>query len=459
MLLSFESIAQNCDCSTMMKEVIQLTETEYALFQFKVNEENIGYYNTLKKTLLRQADKQDQTPCQELIDTYISFFKDGHLWVELRGKDEIAEPIIYQEDTDIDSTKVVEMLNRKDLDPIEGIWESTGYKIAIVKNQNKERDRDFVGVILASSNPNFKSGEVKMEVKKEKTNYTANYLMGDHKVLNLETKVFDTYYIEQGEMIYWRKVSPIKSGIELKELGEVNPRGVLFKELGNQNYYLKIGDFGGQNQKIIEDLVNENEAKLKNANILVIDVRDNGGGNDPTYFPLLPYIYSGKVALPEFAIWTSPKNKEYFANWLEKEDSIENTPFYQVLQSEKSQLFSWEDEESFHELDTIYPHPKKVAIIANRGSASSAETFVDRCQQSKRVVTFGQNTEGIVDGYNGNFLEEKCYTFRYPTSLRSKNVEDAIDPYGIYPDVFLPVDQKNPIPFILEFMEDYTVEK
>jgi len=69
------------------------------------------------------------------------------------------------------------------------------------------------------------------------------------------------------------------------------------------------------------------------------------------------------------------------------------------------------DGDNYHELDTIYSNPKKVAIIANRESYSSAETFVFRCKKSDRVVLFGQNTGGVVDGFNGNQLNMDCMYF------------------------------------------------
>ncbi len=216
----------------------------------------------------------------------------------------------------------------------------------------------------------------------------------------------------------------------------------------------------------VSSFVEKNHDKLIKANSLIIDVRNNGGGNDATYFPLLPYIYSGPVKLPTMGFWLSKKNKELFLGWF-PEDAIAEAEANGELDAETKQLFEeikakenemvyyGNKDYSFDEIDTIYSQPKKVAIIANSESASSAETFVYRCNQSDRVVTFGQNTAGVVDGFNGNDIEHDCFTLRYPTSVRTKNIEtEAIDPNGICPDVYLDEKQENIIEFIVDFFEN-----
>jgi len=37
-------------------------------------------------------------------------------------------------------------------------------------------------------------------------------------------------------------------------------------------------------------------------------------------------------------------------------------------------------------------------------------TFIFRCNQSDKVLTFGQNTGGTVDGFNGNDYVTDCIT-------------------------------------------------
>jgi len=96
------------------------------------------------------------------------------------------------------------------------------------------------------------------------------------------------------------------------------------------------------------------------------------------------------------------------------------------------------DEYYTYSPDTIYEQPKKIAVLTSKSTVSSGETFVLRSKKSPRVIVYGQNTAGIIDGFNGSELELGCVTLRYPQSVRALDVDkNPIDPHGIAPDVFL----------------------
>jgi len=145
---------------------MEYTEVNYSLISFKVNNKNKNIYEAHKVSLLKRANSQNWEDCQQLINAYMDFFNDGHLWVDKVEQPSPKKEIQYTEVTDLDSMKIMALLKSNELDPIEGIWENNSYTIGIVKNQNKNRERDFAGIILQSSNPNFKKGEVKMEIRK-----------------------------------------------------------------------------------------------------------------------------------------------------------------------------------------------------------------------------------------------------------------------------------------------------
>src|SRR5690606_9327160 len=62
-----------------------------------------------------------------------------------------------------------------------------------------------------------------------------------------------------------------------------------------------------------------------------------------------------------------------------------------------------------YKTDTLYLGPKKIAILTDKETASSGETFVFRANQSDRVVVYGQNTAGVVDGFNGLSKDIGCF--------------------------------------------------
>ncbi len=178
---------------------------------------------------------------------------------------------------------------------------------------------------------------------------------------------------------------------------------------------------------------------------LIFDVCYNGGGSDYVYCPFLPYICTGAVKLDGISYYLSPDNKDLFR----KKGS--NSP---VIEQKADYSFFTPNMEEVNEVDTIYQNPLRVAIVHNEMTISSGETFVLQAKQSDRVTTYGVNTAGIIDGFNGNFMKLGCITIQYPTTLRSHQLpKGSIDPYGIAPDVFIPSFMNDPYPFILEHLE------
>src|SRR5699024_1512080 len=70
-----------------------------------------------------------------------------------------------------------------------------------------------------------------------------------------------------------------------------------FKTIDDETALIQITDFALE-QPII-DLIQSNQSKLSHVKNLIIDVRENNGGNDSFYFPLLNYVFDEKIAFSE----------------------------------------------------------------------------------------------------------------------------------------------------------------
>jgi C-terminal processing protease CtpA/Prc len=104
----------------------------------------------------------------------------------------------------------------------------------------------------------------------------------------------------------------------------------------------------------------------------------------------------------------------------------------------------------------VRANPREVAIIQDRGCASSCEGFVLRARQSRKVTTYGTNTSGIHD--YGNVRESKapCGTLvlRHPTTRAGYMPEGAIDNVGIPPQVAIPATEVFPVDWVLRRMAE-----
>lgn len=91
--------------------------------------------------------------------------------------------------------------------------------------------------------------------------------------------------------------------------------------------------------------------------------------------------------------------------------------------------------------DAVFPNPRRIAILINKDCASSAEEFLLRAIESKKVVLLGQPTSGTLD--YSNLIPGKfpcaAYNISYPFT-RTRRLF-LVDKEKIKPNVYLTGDQ------------------
>ena len=109
------------------------------------------------------------------------------------------------------------------------------------------------------------------------------------------------------------------------------------------------------------------------------------------------------------------------------------------MEAGKGKLVNIADDET----DSTYkplPYPQKVAVLVNRGCASTTEQFLLYAMQSSKVILMGENTDGTLDYSNMRDSSFSCmpYTLHYATTRsRRLDIGQGIDDAGIKPDKFL----------------------
>ncbi|MBX9449472.1 MAG: hypothetical protein KL787_07050 [Taibaiella sp.] len=67
--------------------------------------------------------------------------------------------------------------------------------------------------------------------------------------------------------------------------------------LASNIFYIKISSFRYENIVPVKELVEHHQKQIEKARALIIDVRDNFGGTDDVYQPLLPYILTNPLRI------------------------------------------------------------------------------------------------------------------------------------------------------------------
>src|SRR5215467_1075543 len=81
LLLFAVAHTQTCSCSQMLTALISKTETDYAGYIHKVKEQDSAQYIKLREELKRKSAGISFTDCYSVLNSYVEFFKDGHLFV------------------------------------------------------------------------------------------------------------------------------------------------------------------------------------------------------------------------------------------------------------------------------------------------------------------------------------------------------------------------------------------
>ena len=444
--LSFAQQAANpCNCTTQFAFVKHEMETNYAGFKDKVNPSTISAYSTITSKMLEKAKNADnQQHCYLAMKEWLAFFQDGHVQlypadVNHNDTSGINERIKNSETLELSKAQLEGLKNAKG---IEGIYvhNDSMYTIALLKNQTNYRD--YVAVIVDTKTPLWKAGQVKLELKKENDSVCRTILYYRDHSWGVQRYWFNGQVLNGGE---WTKINAAK--VNKNEPGP-NPftyNNVLAKKLSDSTLYIQIGSFSTANAAAIDSLFKASEALLKTTPNLIIDLRNNGGGADFAYTPILPYIYTGPIIGIGNDIWATPDNANRLLKYLEDpnfpEDEKNATKELSNRMKQSAGNFIMNAEDDTMKMDKVEPNPKRVAILINENCASTTEEFLLVAQQSKKVTLMGEHSYGELD--YSNLLEapspcKEISLFYSSTKSRRINMGKGIDNTGIQPNVVLP---------------------
>lgn len=441
----FSLQAQDCNCKDAFEATVQAYEENYSLFIYKITDENRNLYNAHKGVLRNKADQvTDLSECKAILEQYLHFFRDGHTYILNSSK-----KVFHKEKINI-SEKQFKRAYRKNnysLNPIFGIWENGSYTVAIVPSPSgSNRVRDYVGIVLNSSNPEWEQTDVKFELTSNAgASYQVNFMMGDHSIKKTTGKQMGKSRLEMDGLGDWNKVWPEEKQQQPKDEIQAKYNQFHLTYIGDIPY-LRLPDFYSVDRSYVDSLMKSHHESIIKSDFMIVDVRGNSGGGDATYFPVLPYVLSGPIELPMNGFWLSEYNTQMLIGAIAANKGLSVEEYakqekeeYEGFLSNKGTAYFKHPENSWtFNTDTLYNGPKKIIILTDEETASSGETFVYRVNQSNKVVVYGQNTAGVVDGFNGLPKNIGCFEVVFPSSYRAKDIkENPIDPYGIAPDVYL----------------------
>jgi len=235
------------------------------------------------------------------------------------------------------------------------------------------------------------------------------------------------------------------------------------KKLSKDIFYIKIASFKYDNIGPVKELIEKNKKQIESASALIIDVRDNFGGTDDVYHPLLPYILTNPLRIMNVEFLATPTLinglRDYALKNIKKDTANAIKQIEEGLQEYKDNLgkFVLYDGKKVT-IDTISlktKSPKQIVILANNNVASAGENFLYSARQSKKVKILGTPSMGVLD--YGSIREFKfgCddYTLYLPTYRSARLPKYPIDNIGIQPDVYLDDTIDNWLDFAIQYIK------
>jgi len=455
LILPFISFGQDCSCQENFKWVKKTFEENDAGFQYAIDQKGKEAYAVhTEKYLEKTKSITDLNECANAMNDWLRFFRNGHFGVNVKNNTpstsaptnaNVAKENNSWEKFDISDSKFQSYVSKIKQPDFDGIWTSPPYTIGVVK-----KDKDYIGFIIDAPGTGWKKGQVKFKIKKDPagTGYTSDFYMRDFSEQKLKTvEKTGNNFLRLGNISLTRLSPKFEDSPEIKLYQELSSAALPFiREISKNTLIVRIPSFNGDAKKYIDSIFKANHAKITSTENLIIDMRNNGGGNDSSYSEILPYAYTNPFRSIGVEFLSTPLNNKRMEDFL-------NTPG--VSEKNKERIREYlkklngdnlgkfvklnENDVDVQTLDTIYEYPKNIAVIINHNNGSTAEQFLLDMKQSKKVKLFGTTTMGVLDISNMYFVDSPCNNFNLgyslSKSLRIPNM--TIDGKGIQPDYYI----------------------
>lgn len=403
----------------IFKEIIDIVHHDYAGYDEKRGWDDPAHY---LEEIEKLMSGQQITPqvFTDLVSEYLMAFQDRHMYFNLKGSDDVkASTRGFRTRRYEDALYVVETCE-EDRFP-------AGSKIVSI-------DKQEIGKIMTSDRIFLRETSAEREDWTHLLNKSSSIEIAD---VNGELLTFDLKDYEPTS----KKLAPSMEEVDKETLRITFPSFI--------------------NVDGTMDFVKNYEEKLKVCTNLIIDVRNNRGGNGQSISNLLPYIFppdehpSTDGELKEFNY--TNRNSELFiqlCQQLRKDITDEETlKFFDSMEEECEKYrgqgfvtmdFSDELKAEALKFEGTYS-PKNVIVITDVYCASAAEYFVEICMDSSKTTIIGRATMGVND-YSDLLIKEwdDMYALYYPMSRRiHKTSNDPLHGRGIRPDHYIPWTPKH----------------
>ncbi len=448
------SPAAAATCRQDVDSLQRRIEMNYAGYVLEVDGRKRRQLDDTLTAIRAKADGTSAADCLPLLNLLVAWYRDPHLFVFQEDIPDTTEAgrrraTVMRRDLSEAAARAYFAQNRAHLDPVEGIWNDAGIRIAIVPAGRDSRD-NFDAVVISSDTAGWQPGEIRAQLtRRTGGGYDAAFWTRSRNVKSLVGKIYRRVLLRFDPGM-WGKEYPVAR----TDSGSVNPvdahRAVL--QMRGSTVVLSIPSHDPPYRFTLDTLLKANDAALRSANRLIVDLRGNEGGSSWVTNGLLPFIISDPPRRSPYedddpVMLSSPNQIAYAKRSFAGPQGPDSSPsllrLLARMNANPGKLVPLSDS-----LDppSATPHitptygPKKIAVMVDHGTVSASEVLVLRALLSTRAVVIGEPTEGALDYQSTNIVWfstlERRWGLGYPTVTRSTKLPlNGMRGVGIKPDV------------------------
>lgn len=236
------------------------------------------------------------------------------------------------------------------------------------------------------------------------------------------------------------------------------------KKLNSKTTLITLPSFDYPFVDIIKDLIASNRKQIGGSQNLIIDIRGNSGGTDNAYEMLFPYIITNPIrnmGVEYLATQTLVNGLEGYIktvhNNKDKQGEIDTVrQWIGLYEKNMGKFVNLKDNTYSTQRIVKYKRsPGNVIILTDKRVGSSAESFVMKAKQSKKVKILGTVTSGGLDYAAARMFDFGCpeYLLQLPTYRSLRLPDYPIDNIGMQPDIYLDRSIKDWVKFAIDYLE------
>jgi len=443
----FQLQAQNCNCKEEFLYMKGYIEKNYAGYRDKLKGKE-SEYNAITEQVLNKIEKDTQTVnCFIYLGEWLSYFQDGHTGIKPNyknyNKNRISE---FKFKNQVINTSEIENIDKHN--GIEGIYsfkQDTSLKVIITKNKSDEIGDYLIRMLTPFPKQKVNRGDIFGKIIES----------NDKKHLSLIMVGPIPAYVAK-----WNLEEMFIKNDAININGYIS-RKFEIKNLNEKILYFRIPTFFNSGEEI-NNLIDNNKDLIDKTPYWVIDLRGNNGGQDGSYQPITPYLYTNPIKVKGLELLASEDNIKFYSD-LMTDTTLSDGDISSISKQVENMKINIgkfipnaENENLEYKMDSIKKYPTNVVILMDKSCISSAEQFILEMKQSEKVTLMGENTKGVLDYSNTGKFCLKClpYCVSYSTT-RSKRIDfnQGIDNIGIAPDIKLSED-KNWIEEATKYLEN-----